>query len=548
LTSYDVIFLHPPSFVEYGRKPWFPGPIARTVSTFSPLFIMIPIGVLSLCESLVENGFSAKIVNLGEQMLDSPTFKLESRIKDLDPRIFAIDLHWDVHSHGAIKTAEICKQQHPNSFVLLGGLTASYFSREIVSSFDFVDGVISGEAEDAIIALADRVTKSRGLGDVPNLTYRESNGRVMINPQAKPSMSIDDYSFTSLNLVEPRERLLSVDLGPRRVKVWNVPVCRGCTFNCVTCGGSEYAYRKMLMRDKPAFRSPSRIVDDFQRLDEQGIDRIFLFQDCRIGTRSYYEGLLKTLHKEKWSNIEHVSLELFSPVDDEFTRYLASNKPADNIGLLISPESGCDEVRNAHGRKYDNEAILSTVDRCEANSIPIDFHFMIGLGHESFESLDRTWVLWDKILSRKTQDFFTCVDLGLMVLLDPGSIAYDNPAGCGYKMLYNTLSEMQHRLSGPSWVEWINYETLHMTRHDLVKSIFKAIETLTQLHEKYGIIDRTKAHNEMMRLKLERAIVREVQDIVRIPDEKLRSQRLKELDQIYQDPLLSYSYVLTSEE
>jgi radical SAM superfamily enzyme YgiQ (UPF0313 family) len=233
-------------------------------------------------------------------MLDSPRSKLESRIKDLDSKVFAIDLHWDVHSHGALKTAEICREQHPNSFILLGGLTASCFSREIVTSFDFVDGVVRGEAEDAVNTLSDRVIKGRGLRDVPNLTYREPNGRVMINPHAKPSMSIDDYSFTNLNLIEPKERLLKVDLGPERVKVWNLPVCRGCTFNCVTCGGSDYAYRKIFLTEKPAFRSPSRIADDFHRLDEQGISRIFLFQDCRIGTRSYYESLLKTLHRSRF--------------------------------------------------------------------------------------------------------------------------------------------------------------------------------------------------------------------------------------------------------
>jgi hypothetical protein len=259
-------------------------------------------------------------------------------------------------------------------------------------------------------------------------------------------------------------------------------------------------------------------------------------------------GNYKTLHKEKWSNIEDACLELFSPVDDEFIRYLASNKPADTVSLTISPESGCDNVRSAHGRKYDNEAILRTLDRCEANSVPIDFHFMIGLAHESFESLDKMWALWDKILSRKTAHFLASVDFGPMVLLDLGSIAYDNPAACGYRMLYTTLSEMQHRLSDPCWVDWINYETLHMTRDDLVESIFKATETLTQLKEKYGMTDPTKAYNEMIRLRLERAIIREVRDIMRIPDEKVRLQRLKELDQIYRDPLLSYSYVITSEE
>ena len=548
MTSYDVLFLHPPSFVQYGKKPWFPGPVARTVAIFSPLFIMIPIGVLSIAEYLVKNGLHVKIVNLAELMLDSPSFKIAPFVKDLNSRVFAIDLHWAVHSNGAIKTAEICKQLHPNSFVVLGGLTASYFSQEIMESFPFVDGIIRGEAEEPMVTLVDRLTKGRALDDVSGLTYRESNGRVRANERAPPRTDIDEYDYTNLSLIEPRNRLLNLTTGSRKVQVWNLPVCRGCTFNCATCGGSDNAYRKILMREKPSFRSARRMVEDFQRLDEQGINMIFMFQDCRIGTKSYYENLLKSLHKEKWSKIEYVSLELFNPVDDEFIRYLASNRPADAISVMFSPESGSDEVRIAHGRNYRNEAILETNDKCAANSVPIDFHFMIALGQESPESLNEMWILWDRIMRRKTPRFFTSVDFGPMVILDPGSIAYENPAKFGYKMLYTTFNEMQQRLVSPSWVDWINYETRYMTRDQLVESMFKATEIWIQLFERYGIFDGARAYSERMRLRLEKEITREVQNVLKNPDKEARSERLKELDQIYQDPLLSYSYVLTSEE
>jgi B12-binding domain/radical SAM domain protein len=534
--------------VQYGKKPWFPGPVARTVAIFSPLFIMIPIGVLSIAEYLVKNGLHVKIVNLAELMLDSPSFKIAPFVKDLNPRVFAIDLHWAVHSNGAIKTAEICKQLHPNSFVVLGGLTASYFSQEIMESFPFVDGIIRGEAEEPMVTLVDRLTKGRALDDVSGLTYRESNGRVRANERAPPRTDIDEYDYTNLSLIEPRNRLLNLTTGSRKVQVWNLPVCRGCTFNCATCGGSDNAYRKILMREKPSFRSARRMVEDFQRLDEQGINMIFMFQDCRIGTKSYYENLLKSLHKEKWSKIEYVSLELFNPVDDEFIRYLASNRPADAISVMFSPESGSDEVRIAHGRNYRNEAILETNDKCAANSVPIDFHFMIALGQESPESLNEMWILWDRIMRRKTPRFFTSVDFGPMVILDPGSIAYENPAKFGYKMLYTTFNEMQQRLVSPSWVDWINYETRYMTRDQLVESMFKATEIWIQLFERYGIFDGARAYSERMRLRLEKEITREVQNVLKNPDKEARSERLKELDQIYQDPLLSYSYVLTSEE
>ncbi len=534
--------------MQYGKKPWFPGPVAATVAMFSPLFIMIPYGVLSIAEYLVKNGLRVKIVNLAELMLDIPSFEIEPFVKGLDARVLAIDLHWAVHSNGAIETAEICKQLHPNSFVVLGGLTSSYFSQEIMESFRCVDGVIRGEAEEPMVTLVDRLIKGRPLDDVSGLTYRESNGRVRVNQQARPRTEIDEYDYTNLSLIEPRNRLLNLPTGSRTVKVWNLPVCRGCTLNCATCGGSEYASRRILMREKPSLRSVRRMVEDFQRLDEQGINRIFMFQDCRIGSKSYYENLLKSLHKEKWSKIEHVSLELFNPADDEFIRYLATNKPADAIGAMFSPESGSDEVRRAHGRNFTNEAILETNDNCAANSVPIKFHFMIALGQESTRSLNEMWTLWDRIMRKRTPMFFTSADFGPMVILDPGSIAYEHPAKFGYKMLYTTFNEMRQRLASPSWVDWINYETRYMTRDQLVESMFKATEIWIQLYERYQILDGATASSERMKLRLEKEITREVQNVLKNPDKEARSERLKELYQIYKDPLLAYSYVLTSKE
>jgi len=509
---------------------------------------MIPLGVLSIAQHLVKNGFRVKIVNLAELMLDNSSFDVEAFVKGLDAKVFAVDLHWAVHSNGAITTAELCKRLHPNSYVLLGGLTASYFTREVMESSPSVDGIIAGEGEEPMVRLVDGLIKGRALDDVPGLTYRESNGSVRVNQSVRPRVELDEYDYTDLSLIEPRNRLLRLTTGSRTVQVWNLPVCRGCTLNCATCGGSEYAYRKILMKEKPSFRSPRRMVEDFQRLDEQGINMVFLFQDCRLGPRSYYEDLLKSLHKEKWSKIEYVSLELFNPLDDDFIRYLVSNRPADAIGLTFSPESGSDKVRIAHGRSYGNEAILQTNEKCAANSVPIDFHFMIALGQESPESLNEMWSLWDRIMRRRTATFFTSVDFGPMVILDPGSIAYEHPDKFGYRILYTTFNEMRQRLQSPSWVDWINYETRYMARDELVESIFKAADVWIQLFERYGIFDGARAESERMRLGLEKEVTREVQKALKNPDGEARSRRLKELDQIYHDPLLSYWYALTSKE
>jgi hypothetical protein len=87
-----------------------------------------------------------------------------------------------------------------------------------------------------------------------------------------------------------------------------------------------------------------------------------------------------------------------------------------------------------------------------------------------------------------------------------------------------------------------------MTKDQLVESMFKATEVWIQLSERHHILDRARAYSLRMRLALEKQITREVQSVLKNPNKEAMAERLKELHQIYRDPLLSYSYMLTSEE
>lgn len=246
----DVLFVHPPALYDFRKRILFPGPIAITVADSTSQFIVPPIGLLSMAEYLERNGYKVAIDNLGERMIASETFDAESHLKNIEAGVFAIDLHWCVHSQGAIEVAKICKQLHPNSFVLLGGLTATCFHEEIMSNWPFVDGVIRGEAEEPLFQLVRKLESQGSLRDVPSLTYRNGS-TIRRNELCHPCSSLDELEFVRLDLVAPGR-------APVFERYASIPVCRGCLHNCVSCGGSAYSYRRMFGRDKPAFRSPAK--------------------------------------------------------------------------------------------------------------------------------------------------------------------------------------------------------------------------------------------------------------------------------------------------
>ena len=151
MKKYDVILIHPPAIYDFRKKPCFPGILGHTVEQIQ--FTKVPIGMLSLAEYLDRHGYKVIIDNLGDRMAQSPAFDVEEHLKNLSADIFAIGLHFQQHSPGALEIARICKKFHPHSQVILGGLTATRFHEEIIRKYDFVDAVIRGESEKAFLQL-----------------------------------------------------------------------------------------------------------------------------------------------------------------------------------------------------------------------------------------------------------------------------------------------------------------------------------------------------------------------------------------------------------
>ena len=226
MKNYDVILFHPPAIYDFRNTPMFPGAFGRTVEGLQ--FTKVPIGMLSIADYLDRNGYRVILDNLGDRMTNSIDFDPERHIRECSAQIYAIDLHFQQHSQGAIEIARLCKKHHPNSLVILGGLTATCFHEEIIEKYDFIDGVIRAEAEKPMLKLVQAYEKNGKVTDTPNLTYRSHEGEIIITPMMDASNDLDDFEYTRFDLIEPKTSILS----PDSVSRYSLEVCRGCTYNC----------------------------------------------------------------------------------------------------------------------------------------------------------------------------------------------------------------------------------------------------------------------------------------------------------------------------
>ncbi len=534
--DYDAILIHPPAIYDFREKAIFPGPIAYTVGGSTGQFIMPSVGILSIADYLDRNGYNVLVDNIGERMLTSTSFDAEKHIGNLSAKVYAIELHWCVHSQGAIEIARLCKKLHPDAMVVLGGLTATVFHEEIVRKYEFVDAVIRGEAEKPFLLLMNALEQHRTLEGVPNLTFRDGGGEIRSKPLMEPSVDLDEFEFTRLDLLEPKGSIFTPGMLPS----WSIPVCRGCLHNCVACGGSAYSYKTYLGRHRPAFRSPEKIAEDMRKLSEQGVELVFLFQDPRMGGREYWRRLLTTLQKEKLQ-LTQLTMELFGPANEEYIQEVS--KIGVPLVLTMSSESCVDSVRRAHGRNYTNKALFRTIELCKRYNIALGIFSMAALANDTPETIRETCEGWEQIcLMNRNGNAPVDYAFGPMILLDPGSLAFDLPTSYGYRLIFKNLEDYIEGMSLPSWHQWISYETKWLNRDLITKLIIDSLEYSINLRERCGFYSRYEAATaRFCFVEAGKETVAVVNEAMNIRDERERLKRLKSFSEFLDSKLREIS-------
>ena len=492
----DLVLLHAPSVYDFRERSIMFGPVSDMVPS-SPIFEMYPLGFTTMAEYMERFGIRVRIVNLAVMMLNKPEFDVEAYIAKLDPVAFGIDLHWLPHAHGSIEIARIVKKLHPKTPVIFGGLSASYFHEELIT-YDAVDFVVRGDStEEPMTRLMKALKGGGGFADIPNVTWKDASDGVVVNdlswvPSDMNAISLD-YSFAMKSVIRYRDMM-----GAIPFKDWlQYPVCasltcRGCTHNCVTCGGSASAFRNHFGRDKIAFRDPGLLVRDIAHIQKYIPGPMFVLNDFLQAGPDYTHEFVRGLREIDIKN--PIGFEFFRPPDEAFYEFL--NENLNDYSVEISVESHDDGVRAAFGKKhYTMEQVEKTVVSALKNGCSrFDLYFMTGIPSQTAASVRETTEYVKHLYEVVGHDKrLLCFTSPMAPFLDPGSIAFDNPEAHGYTLRAKTLEEHRQRLVLPSWKHIMNYESAFMSPDEMVEATYDAAIGINRVKADAGIIDSVTA-------------------------------------------------------
>jgi len=395
LIPVDVLYIHP---AKQGEN------FTHVPNHMSRSYDLIPVGIIGLLNLLKDNGITVKGLNYPLEIEQNERFNLREWLRDQSGiRIIMLDLHWYEHSYGTISIVRTCKEVLPGVWTVIGGLTASAYSREILEHFPEVDFIIRGDAEKPLLNLVQLLmTRSKntqgclGLAGIPNLSYRHGNSIVDNKlTYIATSADLDCLDFVNIDFLEHHQQYSSRQFINCVQYLETFPllghwlaIARGCHYDCAFCGGGRIAHKMLAGRKNVDVRSVPKVVDDIRRLKEKGIKQVsFTFDIAELG-EGYWRELFSSMVK---SNVK-IGLynEFFKLPKDEFILEFVKTVTVPFSCLVLSPLSGSEKVRRLNGKPYSNEEFLHTLKLLKVNCIPVFVYFSLNLPGEHEETFEET--------------------------------------------------------------------------------------------------------------------------------------------------------------
>ena len=451
----DCLFVHPPKMNNY----------------YKPLgeFIWInymPMGLLAIADWVSRHGYPSRVVHCGIEWIENSDFSVADYVARFRPPVIGVSLHWHQQSCDAIEAARKIKAAVPETFLVFGGFTASFFHEEIVRDYDFVDGVIRGDGEAPMLELVKRIVgqvgNQRDLADVPNLTWRR-NGEIVVNPLQYVGTRelVNQLSFTNMSLLEhyptyvgyislpfvyvkTESRQANYKKYTIRSPMFCLCIGRGCPVDCSYCGGSRSSQLAISGRRSYFYRSIDKVIESIVEAKRYGHETMHTCFDPEPRQQKYYARLWREIRKRgiqvEWF-FEGNALPSREMIDE-----FALTFPSPRSVIAISPETGSERIRFANrGFYFSNAELLSTLEYIDRKGISMEVFFTYGIPRETEADIQETIRLRAEIARR----FKHVMGMrALAIELEPGAPWQINPERFGirtslrsFRDFYNAHSE-----------------------------------------------------------------------------------------------------------
>lgn len=265
-----------------------------------------------------------------------------------------------------------------------------------------VDIVVRGEGEGPWIEICDRLEtlkrdqedwstaslfdpEKQAWSDILGITYKNTDGRVYRNMDAKPIVDLDSLPWPAYNLFH-MERYTNLQPATDHVdgaRSFSILTSRGCPYRCTFCSQS-------IMPIKWRARTPESVIEEWRHLvrelgaQEIGVlddsanirkDRLYTLADMLIGEQ---------LHHVPWIFVNGIRANLAEK------ELMAKLKQAGLKRTAFGVETGNPEILKSIDKNIDHDTIRQAFKNCKEVGLETIGFFIIGLPGETRETMQDT--------------------------------------------------------------------------------------------------------------------------------------------------------------
>jgi hopanoid C-3 methylase HpnR len=221
---------------------------------YTKVFLRLePLGLESVAQVVRQAGHQVRLIDL---QVETPRdyFRL---IEKWRPHVVAFSGNYLANVPEIVDLCKLTKERLPQSFVLVGGHSASFIAKEFLEHGEgAIDCIVKGEGEAAMPQLLEAIAHDRcAIAKVPGVVTHEGPG-----PSPHFVHSLDDL-HPARDLLRYRRRYFIGVLDPCA----SIEFSRGCPWDCAFCSAWTFYGRSYRMI------SPEKAVEDLARLKEAGI-------------------------------------------------------------------------------------------------------------------------------------------------------------------------------------------------------------------------------------------------------------------------------------
>ncbi len=347
--------------------------------------VILPLDQASAVAYALHRGYAADVVDLAFDPDDS---RLEVALQAETYDLIVLTCI-TICFRTAVDAARVIKRCRPNVPLAIMGEHVTYRREETLLRHPEIDYVISFEAEQTVLELADVVAGTAGsvsLSEIRGITYRaRAGGLATVGRTPGIQVNLDRSPIADLDILPPpAKHLYALSRYLERDHETTVITTRGCTHRCSFC--HRWRYGRKLRN-----WSIARVMDEVTQNLEDGYRAIF-FQDdvfCydKSRTETFCNELLARGDEIAWNC--NVRVDDFDPCDAEHGRLARLMKEAGCYRIFVGIEAFDQELLDRSRKRAQVELIGRFVRFWQDQGVQVHASYIIGLPGDSEPKIQR---------------------------------------------------------------------------------------------------------------------------------------------------------------